>query len=192
MQQNLMEQGLSRQEIQALRNKRTGLAIFQLSWIMTFVCLSIVNLQLRNMAPTWPPPGVDQLNALIPTLMTLVLIASSFLIRRGTKAMKAGESEAFLTNWRYALGLGTLFVIVMAVEWITVPYSGQFSDVFRLMVGFHGIHALVIGWYLWRVYRNGQAGAYGSNHYWPVEGGASLWHFVTIAWMIFYVVLYIL
>lgn len=191
-QQDLMEQGLSRQELQDLRNKRTGLAIFQFSWIMAFICLSVVNLQLRSIAPTWPPPGVGQLNALIPTLMTLGLIASSVFIRRGVKALKAGETEPFLTNWRYALGLGTLFVVVMAFEWITVPYSGQYSDVFRLMVGFHGVHALAIGYYLWKVYRNGQAGRYGPGNFWPVEGGAGLWHFVTIAWLLFYVVLYLI
>jgi cytochrome c oxidase subunit III len=191
MQQDLVERGLSRQEIQDLRNKRTGLAIFQLSWIMAFVCLSVVNLQLRNMAPSWPPPGVDQLNALIPTAVTLALIASSLLIRRGVKAIKAGETGRFLTNWRYAMALGTLFTLVMAFEWIAVPYSGQYSNVFRLMVGFHGVHALAIGVYLWRVYRNGQAGAYGTAHFWPVEGGAGLWHFVTIAWLLFYIVLYI-
>jgi cytochrome c oxidase subunit III len=190
--QDLMEQGLSRRELQDLRNKRTGLAIFQLSWIMTFVCLSAVNLQLRSISPTWPPPGVDQLNPLIPTGMTIALIASSFWIRRGVKAMKAGEVAGFLANWRYAIALGTLFVVVMALEWITVPYSGQYSNVFRLMVGFHGVHALVIGFYLWRVYRNGQAGQYDSAHYWPVEGGAGLWHFVTIAWLLFYIVLYVI
>ena len=192
MQQDLLEEGLSRQELQALRNKRTGLAIFQLSWIMTFVCLSLVSLQLRSQGPSWPPLGVDPINAAVPTVMTLALIASSVLIRRGVKAVKAGQSEKFLANWRYAIGLGTLFVVVMAIEWITIPYSGQYSNVFRLMVGFHVVHALVIGLYLWRVDRNARAGQYSTGRFWPVEGGAGLWHFVTIAWLLFYIVLYVI
>src|SRR5258707_7928012 len=109
MQQDLLEEGLSRQELQDLRNKRTGLAIFQLSWIMAFICLSVVSLQLRTQGTSWPPPGVEPLNALIPTAMTVALIASSLLIRRGVKAVKVGDSEKFLANWRYAIGLGTLF-----------------------------------------------------------------------------------
>ena len=191
MQRDLLEQGLSRQERQDLQNKRTALLIFQLSWIMAFVCISVVSLDLRSLTTAWPPAGVPRLDVIIPTLMTLALIASSVFVRRGVKALQAGQTEGLLTNWRYAIGLGTLFVVVMTIEWIVIPYSGRYSDVFRLMVGFHGVHALVIGYYLWRVYRNAQDGRYGPSYFWPVEGGAGLWHFVTVAWILFYLVLYI-
>lgn len=192
MQQDVMMQGLSRKEIQDLRNKRTGLAVFQFSWIMAFVCLCVVNLYLRGQYPSWPPPGVEQLNTLIPTAMTGVLLVSSFFVRRGVKAIRNDAPLAFLSQWRYALGLGALFVVVMALEWISVPFSGQYSSVFRLMIGFHGLHALVIGVILWRVYRHAQHGHYNSTQYWPVEGGAGLWYFVTIAWLLFFVVLYVI
>ena len=59
MQHDLLEQReLSREELQNLRNLRTGVTIFQLSWIMVFVCLIIVNLQLRGNFVSWPPPGM--------------------------------------------------------------------------------------------------------------------------------------
>jgi cytochrome c oxidase subunit III len=190
MASKVVDQGLSREEVQALRNKRTGLAIFQVSWIMVFVVLIVVNLQLRNNAPSWPPPGVDQLNPLIPTVMTLVLIASSVLVRQGTRAVKAGDTASFLSQWRIAIGLGVLFIAVMALEGLFVPTSGQYSTVFRVMVGFHGFHALVIGAFLVNVYRNGQQ--YDAAHFWPVEAAAGLWYFVTIAWLLFYTVLYVI
>lgn len=187
---DLMEQQLTPKELQDLRNKRTGLAIFQVSWIMVFLTLILANLQLRNSAPTWPPPGVDQLNPIIPTLMTLALIISSVLVQRGVRAVKVGEQKRFLSQWRIAIGLGVLFVVVMAIEWITVPASGQYSNLFRLMVGFHGVHALAIGYFLVRVYRNN--GLYDRLHYWPLEAAANLWYFVTIAWLLFYTVLYVI
>lgn len=190
MASDVAEQKLSREELQALRNKRTGLAIFQVSWIMIFVTLSMVNLQLRNNAPSWPPPGVDQLNPIIPTLMTLALIISSVLVRQGTRAVKAGDHARFMSRWRYAIGLGALFVVVMVIEWITVPTSGQYSDVFRLMVGFHAVHALAIGGFLVNVYRHGEQ--YHPLHFWPVEAAANLWYFVTVAWLLFFVVLYVI
>lgn len=181
---------MTRAEIQALRNKRTGLLVFQISWIMAFVCLIFVNWQLRNQSQAWPPPGVEKLTPLLPTLMTLGLIVSSLIARRAVKAVKADDVPGFLKHWRTVIGLGVVFVIVMGAEWILVPVSGQYSNVFRLMVGFHVVHALAIVYYLWRVYRNGQAGQYNAINFWPVEGGAGLWHFVTIAWLLFYVVLY--
>ena len=191
MTQHILEQKLSRQEQQQLRNRRTGLAIFQISWIMAFICLIIVNFWIRGNSDTWPPAGVD-VEKLIPTLMTLALVASSFFIRRGMKALKADDVATFSNNWRYGLMLGGLFALVMAYEFIAAPGSGQFLSIYRLMIGFHHIHALVIGYYLIRVYQNGKRGAYTSTNFWPVEGGASLWDFVTVAWVLFYVVLYII
>ena len=191
MMQQALEQQLSRQEQQQLRNRRTGLAVFQISWIMAFICLIIVNFWIRGNSETWPPVGVG-VEKLIPTLMTLALVASSFFIRRGVKALKADEVARFSNDWRYGLGLGSLFALVMAYEFIAAPGSGQFLSIYRLMIGFHHIHALVIGYYLIRVYQNGQRGAYSATDFWPVEGGTSLWDFVTVAWVLFYVVLYII
>ena len=100
MTQHALEQKLSRQEQQQLRNRRTGLAIFQISWIMTFICLIIVNFWIRGNSETWPPAGVN-IEKLIPTLMTIALIASSFFIRRGVRALKADDVATFSSNWRY-------------------------------------------------------------------------------------------
>jgi cytochrome c oxidase subunit III len=191
MTQKILEQSLSRQEQLDLRNKRAGLLIFQLSWIMTFVCLVIVNLWLRGQQTAWPPVGV-QVSLIIPTLMTVTLIASSFFMRRGVRALKADVLDVFAANWRIGLALGVVFAIGMGYEFVTAPGSGQYQNVYRLMVGFHHVHALVVGYYLMRVYQSGCAGYYGSTHFWPVEGGASLWDFVTVAWVLFYVVLYII
>jgi cytochrome c oxidase subunit 3 len=189
MQRDLAEPQLTREELQALKNRRAGLAIFQASWIMVFVVLILVNWQLRSQAPSWPPPGVVELDPIIPTLMTIGLAASSLLVRQGTRAVKAGRTAMLRSRWRIAIALGALFVAVMAFEWAAVPYSGQYSNVFRLMVGFHGVHALAIGIFLVHVYRHAEQ--YSPTHFWPVEAAAGLWHFVTIAWMMFYAVLYV-
>jgi heme/copper-type cytochrome/quinol oxidase subunit 3 len=191
MTQQVLEQKRLRQEQQQLRNRRTGLAIFQISWIMTFVCLIVVNFWIRGNSATWPPEGIA-VEKLIPTLMTLTLIASSYFIRRGTKALQADNLPAFATNWRNGLLLGGVFAVVMAVEFVAAPGSGQFLSIYRLMIGFHHIHALIIGYYMIRVYQNAQHGAYTPTNFWPVEGGKSLWDFVTVAWVLFYVVLYII
>ncbi len=191
MTQHILEQKLTRQEQQELRNRRTGLAVFQISWIMAFICLIVVNFWIRGYSETWPPAGVA-VEKLIPTLMTVALLASSFFIRRGMQALKADNVPGFAANWRYGLILGGVFAVVMAIEFVTAPGSGQFLSIYRLMIGFHHIHALVIGYYMIRVYQSGQRGAYSATNFWPVEGGTSLWDFVTVAWVLFYVVLYVI
>jgi heme/copper-type cytochrome/quinol oxidase subunit 3 len=192
MQQDILEKQLTRDEEIALKNNRTGVTVFQISWIMVFVCLILVNLQIRSNFPSWPPSGVQGLEPILPTIATIGLLASALLVRSGSKAMSTGERESFLSQWRLALALGVGFVLIMGYEWVTVQFSGQFSTIFRLMVAYHAVHALVIGYIMWRVYRTAQAGGYTVLRHWPVEAAAKLWYFVVVAWVMFYVVLYII
>lgn len=189
MAQSRVEPSLSRQEIQSLKNRRAGLFVFQLSWILAFVSLIMVNFWIRSRAISWPPVDV-QLDRLIPTLMTLTLVASSVFVRRGVRAVKAGNFAQFQTDWRIAIALGLLFTIVMGYEFANSPGSGQFRNVYQVMIGFHGVHALAIGYYLIYVYQHRRN--YGPRNFWPVEGGAGLWDFVTVAWILFFVVLYVI
>jgi cytochrome c oxidase subunit 3 len=189
-QHNLLEQReLSREELQDLRNKRTGVTIFQISWILVFVCLIMVNLQVRANFPSWPPPGVASLDVMLPTVATIGLLASALLTRGGLRAIQREDYNGFRLLWQIALMLGVIFVGIMAFEWVSVPFSGQYSTLFRVMVAYHAVHALVIGYIMFRVFRN--AAAYDALHNWAVEAATKLWYFVVIAWIMFYVVLYI-
>jgi len=186
-----MDTQLSRQERMALANRRTGLFIFQLSWIMVFVCLTFVNLQIRGNFASWPPEGVTSLNLFLPTLATAGLLLSAFFVGRGLRALRNHQRAVFLTSWQIALGLGFGFVAIMAYEWLSVPFSEQYSTIFRVMTGFHAVHALVIGIMLALVYHGARSGEYNATRHWAVEGTTKLWYFVVVAWMLFYVILYI-
>ena len=186
------EQGLSRDELIALRNKRSGVFIFQLSWILVFVCLIVVNLQIRSNFPSWPPEGVSALNRIMPTIATVGLLASAVLTWRALRLLRAGNNAAFLNSWLMAFVLGVAFLLIMAYEFFTVQISGQYSTIFRVMTAFHGLHALVIGVIMWNVYQAGRAGNYDSVRHWAVEATAKMWYFVVVAWIMFYTVLYII
>ncbi len=188
-----MEQNLSRQELQKLRNNRAGIAIFQFTWILVFVCLVIVDFQLRNSYTTWPPEGVQKLDTGLPALVTVGLIASSVLAHRAYDSFRAGGShDSFLMLWRIVIALGVVFIAVMTYQWLTVPSSGQYSALFRLMTAYHGVHALVIGAFLWRVYRFARARVYSAKNFWPIEAAVKLWDFVTVAWVLFFITLYLI
>jgi len=191
MQHDLLEQReLSREELQNVRNLRTGVTIFQFSWILVFVCLIIVNFQLRGNFVSWPPPGVAPLDPVLPTVATISLLLSAFLTYRGLRAIQNDKRGLLRSQWRIAIGLGAVFVVIMAFEWLIVPVSGMYSTLFRVMTAYHAVHALVIGWIMIRIYRN--AAAYDQVHNWAVEASAKLWYFVVVAWIMFYVVLYLI
>ncbi len=188
----LDEQGLSRAELMALRNKRSGVFIFQLSWILVFVCLIVVNLQIRSNFPSWPPNGVAALSPVLPTLATLTLIVSGLLARRALGSIRAAQTRAFLGQWGIALALGVIFLAIMAYEFIGIQISGQYSTIFRVMTAFHGLHALIIGIVMWNVYQSARVGNYDAVRHWAVEATAKMWYFVVVAWIMFYTVLYII
>lgn len=178
-----------REEKQALENKRLGLLVFQISWIMAFMALIMVNWQLRFQYETWPPPGVRAMGVGLPTLATLLLLGSVILARRSRKAIEANRLKLFTHQWRGALLLTAVFVGIMAVEWLRVETGTQYSAVFRLMTGFHSLHAVAVGVFMVMVLRNA-AQHIENSHHWGIEAASKMMDFVFVAWLLFYVVLY--
>lgn len=178
-----------------LKNNRLGMTIFQISWIMVFLALIVVNWQLRFSYAEWPPAGVAPFNPLLPSAATLALLLSSLLVKRSLGALRAQSLGGFLVLWRGAMALGIAFMAIIVYEFATVSDAAmatQYGLTMRLMTGFHFLHALAILAIMLRIYRSGAAGAYSGDEHdsWPVEGTVKLWYFVTVAWIMFYVVLY--
>lgn len=193
----------AREERQQIENRRLGLLVFQVSWIMAFVSLIIVNWQLRFSYETWPPPGVQALGVMVPTVATLLLFVSVVLARRARRQVQA--DEAFTGGWLAAIGLAATFVLIMVYEWLRVDTGTQYSAVFRLMTGFHSLHAVAVGAFMVNIWRNarharrvdagkveddGRVVRYNSENFWSVEAASKMLDFVFIAWLLFYVVLY--
>lgn len=201
----------AREQQQAIENRRLGLLIFQISWFMAFIALTVVNWQLRFSYPSWPPPNVEAMGVALPTVATVALFASVLLARRARGHIAQDAAADFVRAWSGVIALGAVFVLVMAYEWWRVGVvdvaDTQYQAVFRLMTGFHSLHALVVGGYMVNIWRNArhaqategreasEAGdevvvRYDSDHYWPIESASRLWDFVFVAWLLFYVVLY--
>ncbi len=173
------------------KNNRMGVTVFQGSWIMVFVCLIIVNLQMR-FSPGWLVEGAQLPDLLMPTVATVLLVLSSVLGHVALNAVKADRVTVFLTRWRAALALGAIFFVMMMQQFFAVDLNdGQFASVYRLMIGYHALHALAIGYMMLQVYRYGVAKRYHAQNNWSVEATVRLWDFVTVAWLMFYVVLYL-
>lgn len=174
------------------RNNRMGLAIFQGSWIMAFVCLALIYV-LMGAAPGWRPEDGQRPGILIPTIATVALLVSTWLARHAWQAVTRDEVQRFLNEWMIAIGLAGVFFVIMLTQFFALTPAAndlQYVELYRLMIGYHAIHTLVIGGMMIQVWRYGKAGRYHSGNHWTVEAALKLWYFVTAAWLIFYVVLY--
>jgi len=178
-----------------LKNNRLGMTIFQVSWIMVFLALIIVNWQLRFSYSEWPPAGVAPFDPLLPSAATLALLLSLVMVRQGLQTLRRNHVAGFLMRWRGAIALGIAFMAIIVYEFASVSDAAmatQYGVTMRLMTGFHLVHALAILAIMVYVYRSGATGSYSRDEHdsWAVEGTAKLWTFVTLAWLMFYVVLY--
>ncbi len=186
--------GLSEADMR-LKNNRLGMTIFQISWIMVFLALIVVNWQLRFSYSAWPPAGVAPFDPLLPTAATVALFLSAVFVWRGLQTLRRKRVGDFLVHWRGAMVLGFAFLAIIIYEFASVSDAAmatQYGLTMRLMTGFHMAHALAILAIMGRVYRSRAAGNYSGDAHdsWAVEGSAKLWYFVTLAWLMFYVVLY--
>lgn len=175
------------------RNNRMGLAIFQGSWIMAFVCLAIVYL-VMGAVPGWRPAEGHRPDALLPTIATLILLTSSWLARSGWRAVTRDDVQKFLSQWMIAIVLSGVFVVIMMTQFFAISPTEtdiQYVELYRLMIAYHAIHAVIIGYMMVQVWRYGRAGHYHSDNHWSVEAGLKLQYFVTAALLIFYAVLYL-
>lgn len=184
---------MTREELLALKNKRTLVTVFQISWIMVFVCLVVVCLHIRGNLAT-ALPELTPVQFAIPLLATLAIIASGFTAGRAMGAIRKDDRAAFLSMWQLTIVLGGAFLAVMIAIFFYNPYleTGLYGQIFRVMIGYHAVHAVAIGWWLIQVFMNARHGAYSAENYWGVEAGARLWYFVIVAWVLFYIVLYLI
>ena len=191
LRENGTDRPLTREEQIALKNKRTGMTIFQISWILVFVCLVIVYFQLRSEEVVWPPPGVQPAGLVPGLLATAALFGSAVLVWNGLRAARANRMPGLVSQWNVALVLGAVFIVIAGLQWFSVPVGNPYGMAFRVMVGYHLLHAIVIGAYMVWTLRAVYAGQVTSRDLWPAEAGARLWYFVIAAWVLFFVPLYL-
>lgn len=172
-----------------------GLLTFLASESLMFGGFFATYLVLRGGAAAWPPTGTE-VELLVPTINTVILVSSSFVIHRGDTAIKQDDvSKMRLWYWATAI-MGAVFLGGQVYEYLTLGYgltTNVFSNCFYLMTGFHGLHVfvgilLILG-VLWRSRRSGH---YSAIQHTGVEMAEIYWHFVDIIWIILFTLLYIL
>lgn len=172
-----------------------GLLVFLVSESLMFGGLFATYLLLRSLHEQWPPAGTE-VELLLPTINTIILISSSFVIHRGDVAIKKDDVKGMRTWYWITAAMGLVFLAGQVYEYLNLGYglrTNVFSNCFYVMTGFHGLHVLVgvllILGVLWRSRRPGH---YSAHKHTGVAMAEIYWHFVDIIWIILFALLYIL
>jgi cytochrome c oxidase subunit 3 len=177
---------------------RFGLWLFLASEAVLFLALFATYAVLRLKAATWPR-GADQLGVGFGAFNTLVLVVSSLFMLAAWWAARRGASERARVSLIATASLGALFVLVKSFEWVLeirtggVPSASHFHALYYLLTGLHVVHALggiaVLGWLAGP--GSAPAGRDPARYAGRVELAGIYWHFVDIAWLVLFGLLYL-
>lgn len=174
----------------ALRNARLGLVLWRFANGMIFVFFAFANTLMRQAQPSWPPPGVARLDAVLPIIITVLLGASWFTAGRMLDAMRREERPSVGRGLLLTAGLGSAFLVGLIVVCAQIPYSGAYSSIVLAMNGFHAVHTVIglglLAWVFSRISR------YTKDNHWALEGTVVFWQFIVLMWVFFFAVIYVL
>jgi cytochrome c oxidase subunit 3 len=163
---------------------------------------------LRQANPAPWPDRTEVFKISFIALMTFILITSSMTMGTAVTAAKLGDRKKALTNLIFTIVGGLCFLSCQAYEWshligegarLTGPIAGsellekgvtgQFTQAFFLLTGFHGSHVLsgLIILIITAIRTAmGKTGAQG------VEMAGLYWHFVDLVWVFIFTLFYLL
>ena len=181
------------------RTSFVGMVMALASWTMLFVALFFSYAVLRLNAATWPPDGLARLPKALPFLNTLVLLASSVILHRGTRAESEERPGALRRALLGTMALGGLFLALQLAVWIPlwqrgfrVDNTGTYGSIFYGLTVFHALHVLAGLVALAVLLPGAFAGRLVSGRSSTVRLSAMFWHFVDAVWVVMFVTVYLL
>jgi cytochrome c oxidase subunit 3 len=173
-----------------------GVIVFLIAEGMIFLGLFTAYLTFRAVAPSWPPAGTPKLELLLPSINTVILIASSFVIHQADTAVKKDDVKGLRTWFAVTALMGAIFLCGQIYEYKHLEFgltSNLFGSTFYVLTGFHGLHVcfgllLMLG-VLWRSLKPNH---YSKENHFGVEAAELYWHFVDVIWVLLFLLLYLL
>jgi len=186
-----------------------GMWMFLITEVLFFGGLFLAYMLYRIWYPEAWAEGSYQLNLMLGTINTVVLIGSSLTMALAVRSAQTGGQRATVVWLILTMLLGLVFLIIKYFEYAEQfehhhvpghnfafpgPHSPQvqiYFSLYFLMTGLHATHML-IGFGLlsvisWMAHKKRFSPAW----YTPVEMSGLYWHFVDIVWIFLFPLLYL-
>lgn len=175
-------------------SKMFGFIVFLLSESVIFLSFFAGYIIYKTTAVNWLPPGVSGLEIKDPTINTIVLVSSSFVIYFAEKALEKHDLKTYRFLLFLTMAMGSYFLYGQAVEWSSLEFgftSGTFGGMFYLLTGFHGLHVFTgILLQLIVLLRSFIPGNFDNGHF-GINATSLFWHFVDVIWIILFILIYL-
>jgi cytochrome c oxidase subunit 3 len=172
-----------------------GMLLFIASEVMFFGGLFAAYFNSRaDHAAEWGPPGGHELEAWpLATILTIILVTSSFTIQFGNNAIRRGDQRKLRMWVGLTLLLGVVFLLGQLYDYSTLGFGigdGIFGTTFYTLTGFHGAHVFGGAVGMTILFARASQGQFSAKNHVAVEAISIYWHFVDVVWIALYFTLY--
>jgi cytochrome c oxidase subunit 3 len=172
-----------------------GLATFLIADGMTFAGFFAAYLTFRAVNPL-PSGSTYELELLLPSINTAILIASSFTFHRAGKELLKGRMGQCRGWLLLTAVMGLTFLGGQMVEYFQLPFGltdNLFASTFYALTGFHGLHVTLGALMILIVWAQAaRPGYFTPEHHFGIEAVELYWHFVDVIWVVLFGLLYLL
>jgi cytochrome c oxidase subunit 3 len=187
---------------------KIGMWLFLLSEIILFGGLFLLYSSYRYKNPLDFHLAAWELNRVLGTINTLILITSSLTIALSILFVQKGDHKLSMILLSATIFLGLLFLGIKYVEWTAKIEHGLYPNSPRLlgrskgevlffglyysMTGLHGLHVLVGISILSVMLVLMMRGKINQNRFVPLENSGLYWHLVDIIWIFLFPLFYLI
>jgi cytochrome c oxidase subunit 3 len=173
---------------------KVGLLTVIASEIFFFATALSAYFFLRLEHPEWSLPAQTPTGLLIPSLNTLLLLASALVIRQAQRAIAADRTKMAQMALGLTFVLGLIFIGGQVFDFSQSglkPDDAAFGGIFMALIAFHAFHVLAGMVYLGITFARALLGDFSANHHTSITLCAWFWYFVVAVWLTLFGALYL-
>jgi len=149
-----------------------------------------------------------ELNVIMGTINTAVLLTSSLTVAMSVTAIQKGDTRMAINLIWATIAFACVFLVIKYFEWTAKfdhglfpgmdhynhlePGEKLFFFLYYFMTGLHGLHVIIGGIVLGFVIRSTKKGIINKNSYIFLENGALYWHLVDVIWIFLFPLFYLI
>ena len=199
---------LALEETKEHTSAKLGMWLFILSELLLFGGMFILYSAYRYKNPVDFHHASRELEVLLGTLNTIILLTSSLSMAASISAPQRGQRQLSMVLLVVTMALGLLFLVDKGFEWgtkiehdiypnapglMTRP-KGEilFYGLYYVMTGLHGLHVLVGICVLFGMLVLIVKDRISQTRFVPLENAGLYWHLVDIIWIFLYPLFYLI
>lgn len=149
-------------------------------------------LKLYN--PEFPPPSIEKPELLLPSINTVILIASGVAVFLAGQGIARGNQLQLKAGKIVALALAITFLVLKYVEYSGYEYDWSthaYGSIVWTMTGFHVGHVIAVVLKTAVVLAMALKGMFAPHRRLAVQLNGIYWYFVVLIWLPLYFTIYI-